>query len=124
MARLAEIVFDSLQPARRARFWAQALEGYRVRAYDVAEIHRLAALGHTPETDPTVAVDEPGPTLFFQLTDRRKTTRSRLHLDLRAEHRREEVDRLCALGASVRDVHETYSVLLDPEGNEFCVQDA
>jgi len=26
---------------------------------------------------------------------------------------------LCALGASVRDVHETYSVLLDLEGNEF-----
>ena len=28
-----------------------------------------------------------------------------------------------ALGAGVRDEHDTFTVMLDPEGNEFCVLD-
>jgi hypothetical protein len=62
MARIKEIVFDAAQPARLARFWAAALDGYAVREYDAAEIARLAGLGLDPETDPTVAVDGDGPT--------------------------------------------------------------
>jgi len=57
MARLTEIVFDALSPARLARFWAAVLETYEVRAYDPAEAARLASLGYTPETDPSVAID-------------------------------------------------------------------
>jgi len=49
VAELAEIVFDSLHPARLARFWTAALEGFEVRGYDDAEIDRLTALGRTPE---------------------------------------------------------------------------
>ena len=64
--RLRDIVIDAREPARLARFWAEALDGYAVREYDDAELHRLAAQGLTPETDPSVAVDGPGPTLFFQ----------------------------------------------------------
>jgi hypothetical protein len=33
------------------------------------------------------------------------------------------VARLEALGARVRDVHADFTVMLDPEGNEFCVQE-
>jgi hypothetical protein len=123
MARIREIVIDAAAPAALARFWAAALDGYRVRPYDAAEIARLAAQGRTPETDPAVAVDGPGPTLFFQETAERKRGRNRLHLDLVAGPRDGEVARLVALGATVRDRRATYSVLLDPEGNEFCVQD-
>ncbi len=123
MARIREIVIDALEPAALARFWAAALDGYAVRAYDEAEIARLAAMGRTPETDASVAVDGPGPTLFFQETAAPKAGRNRLHFDLVGGSRASEIQRLCALGATIRDEHETYSTLQDPEGNEFCVQD-
>ena len=90
MARLREIVVDAEDPPRLARFWAAALDGYAVRAYDAAEIARLAALGLTPDTDPTVAVDGPGPTLFFQL-GRPPPPGGRLHLDLAGGPRAAEV---------------------------------
>ena len=122
MARLREIVFDSEQPAKLARFWAKALDGYSVRPYGDAEIQRLAARGLTPETDPAVAVDGPGPVLFFQQRHP-GASRGPVHLDLEAADRPAEVARLRALGASVRDEHEGYTVLLDPEGNAFCVVD-
>jgi hypothetical protein len=123
MARLKEIVIDALDPPRLARFWAAALNGYAVRAYDAAEIARLAEQGLTPETDPTVAIDGPGPTLFFQRTAGRRGE-GRLHLDLVGGPRAAEVARLEALGAIVRDVHDRYTVMLDPEGNRFCVQES
>jgi glyoxalase superfamily protein len=121
MARLREIVFDSLEPAKLARFWAQALDGYAVRPYDDAELARLAALGLTPETDPSVLVDGPGPLLCFQRVSQRKVTRNRLHLDVAAPDRAREVARLTALGASFVREAAGYTVLRDPEGNELCV---
>jgi hypothetical protein len=123
IAELADIVIDSLHPAGLARFWAAVLQGYSVRDYDAAEIERLAELGFTPETDPAVAVDGPGPTLFFQVTELPKRERNRIHLDLVGVDRDQEVERLTALGASVRDVRSDHTVLLDPESNEFCVKD-
>ncbi len=122
MARLKEIVVDALHPARLARFWAEALEGYAVRPYDEAELARLAERGVTPETDPHVAVDGEGPTLFFQQTEIAKSARNRIHLDLACRARADEVARLERLGARVREVRATHTVMLDPEGNEFCVQ--
>jgi hypothetical protein len=124
VARIREIVIDAFKPVALARFWAAALEGYAVRAYDAAELERLAARGRTPETDPNVAVDGPGPTLFFQETTAAKAGRNRVHLDLVGAGRPAEVARLRALGATVREERATYTVMLDPEGNEFCVQDA
>lgn len=121
--RIREIVIDARNPPALARFWAAALDGYAVRPYDDAEIARLAAMGRSPDTDPAVALDGDGPTIFFQETTEPKAGRNRLHFDLTGSPRASETDRLCALGATVRDQHETYSVLLDPEGNEFCVRD-
>ena len=124
MAKLTEIVIDAGHPAALARFWAAALDGYDVRPYDGAEIARLAKLGFTPETDPSVMVDGPGLTLCFQLKAEPKTARNRVHVDIAAGSRRTEVARLTALGARVRDEHDGFTVMLDPEGNEFCVVDA
>ncbi len=106
-----------------ARFWAGVLDDYAIRAYDVDEIARLASIGLTPETDTAVALDGSGPTLFFQKTRQAKLGRNRVHLDLRCDSRVEEVARLERLGASVREVRSTYTVMFDPEGNEFCVQE-
>ncbi len=123
MARIRDIVVDAVRPAALARFWAEVLDGYQIRSYEAAELERLSGLGLTPETDPAVAVDGPGPTLWFQQAPERKRTRNRVHLDLVGADRGTEVARLCALGASVRDEHGDHSVLQDPEGNEFCVLD-
>jgi hypothetical protein len=56
-----------------------------------------------------------------------KTVKNRLHLDLTtgAADREAEIGRLLALGARRVDVgqtgQESWTVLADPEGNEFCV---
>ena len=123
MAALREIVVDCVHAPSLARFWAAVLDGYDVLPYDDAEIERLAGLGLTPETDPTVGVGGPGPTLFFQQVPERKTVKNRVHLDVEAPDRAAEVERLVALGASVHSVHDRWTTLLDPEGNEFCVSE-
>ncbi len=123
MARIRDIVIDCANAPALARFWASVLDGYDVRAYDQNEIARLAEQGFTPETDPAVAVDGPGPTLFLQQVPESKVTRNRVHLDITGEDRSEEVERLRGLGATVRAERETFTVMQDPEGNEFCVRE-
>ncbi len=126
MAQLVEIVIDCLNPARLAGFWAEALSDYHVRPYTDEDLARLAGAGLTPETDTSVAVDGDGhgPILWFQKTETPKShERNRLHLDIRGEDRATEVARLLTLGATIRDEHTAYTVMLDPDGNEFCVQD-
>jgi len=121
MGALDQIVFDCERAPVLARFWASVLDGYRVRAYDDGEIARLAALGFTPETDPTVLVDGPGPSLCFQQVATLCAARGRMHLDVAVSDRASEVARLCALGASVQREASSYTVMQDPEGNRFCV---
>jgi predicted enzyme related to lactoylglutathione lyase len=57
-----------------------------------------------------------------------KRTKNRLHFDLNAEDaedRLAEIDRILALGATRVDIgqtgEESWTVLADPEGNEFCI---
>jgi hypothetical protein len=121
MAQLHEIVVDCENPAKLARFWAAVLDGYAVRPYDAAEIERLAASGLTPETDPTVMVDGPGPKLCFQRVPGRRYENNRMHVDVAAPDRQAEVGRLLALGATVARAAKGYTVMHDPEGNQFCV---
>jgi hypothetical protein len=121
MGTIREIVFDCESAPKLARFWAEILDGYAVRPYDQTEIDRLAGLGLTPETDPTVMVDGPGPVLCFQQVPTRKYENNRLHLDISVPDRRQQVDRILALGGTI--VRETpgYTVMHDPEGNQFCI---
>jgi hypothetical protein len=123
MGRLKEIVFDADHPAALARFWAQVIDGYAVRPYDDAEIARLAGLGFTPETDPVVMVDGPGPSLCFQIFPGAKNVRNRVHVDVSVDDRPTEVARLVALGASVARQADGYTVMRDPEGHNFCLVD-
>jgi hypothetical protein len=122
MGRLKEIVFDCTHAAPLARFWAELIEGYAVRAYDDEEITRLAALGYTPDTDPVVMVDGPGPTLCFHEIERGRV-QGRIHLDIAVSDRPAERARVLALGATVVREAATYTVMADPEGNHFCLVD-
>ncbi|MEZ2132128.1 MULTISPECIES: VOC family protein [unclassified Sinorhizobium] len=121
MGRLKEIVIDCDVPSRVARFWAQVLDDYEIAPYDDAELARLAALGLTPETDPTVMVEGPGTRLCFQLRPGERPARNRLHVDVAATDRAKEVARLLSLGATFVREMDSYTVLNDPEGNNFCV---
>jgi hypothetical protein len=123
MGRLREIVIDADHPASLARFWAAAVDGYAVRPYDDAEIARLAKMGLTPETDRFVLIDGPGPIICCQLRSGPRLERNRVHLDLATLDRAAEVARLVALGASFWFEETNFTVLRDPEGNQFCVAD-
>lgn len=128
--RIDSIVFDCLDAAPLARFWAAAL-GWTVAPYDDEELERLASKGiYDPEEDPSVMVEPPNgtdlPVLFFTEVPEEKLAKNRLHLDLSADGAVEdEVQRLEGLGASVRNWAEEggsmWCVMLDPQGNEFCV---
>lgn len=129
--RIDAIVFDCRDAAPLARFWAKTL-GWNLAPYDEVELSRLAAKGITdPEEDPTVMVEPPGdavdlPVLFFKEVSEGKIAKNRVHLDVVADEELEvEVERLEGLGASIHSWAEgdggIWCVMLDPEGNEFCV---
>ena len=123
MGKLTQIVVDCEHPAALARFWAAALDDFEVLAYDDDEIARLAALGRTPETDTFVVVVGPCVELGFQQTDVLDIPKKPIHVDLSASDRELEVERLVALGATVRERFDDHTWMLDPEGNDFCVTD-
>lgn len=61
--------------------------------------------------------------MWFVRVPEPKTAKNRLHFDLRAPGRIEdEVRRLIALGATVRNEGDNLVVMEDPDGNEFCVE--
>jgi hypothetical protein len=115
---------DCAQPSALARFWADAL-GWTVRAYSDDDIAGLAAEGLTPETDHSVCVDPPDPsfpTLWFNRVPEPKVGKVRIHLDVNVDAA-DGVERLIALGASVlqeRPGGNDWTIMADPEGNEFC----
>ncbi len=145
MATSIQVVFDTADPDREARFWADAL-GYVLQpppegfaSWDAF----LAAQGipeeRWHEASAVVDPDGRGPRLFFQVVPEGKTAKNRMHMDLNVsgprgtplEERKRRVDaevaRLKALGASdargAMEKEEDYWVRMnDPEGNEFCVQ--
>ena len=96
-----------------ARFWTQAL-GWKI----LSERENEIVIG-TGENAPVGIC-------FMPVTDP-KTVKNRVHIDLTtsAADRDREIDRLLALGARRVDIGQTgaesWTVLADPEGNEFCV---
>ena len=109
------VCVDSTDPARVARFWQAAL-GWR-RTYEEADEVVLEPPAGSPE-------DGVSPDLVFLRVPEGKAVKNRLHLDLRPLDQAAEVARLEGLGARRVDVgqgDETWVVLADPDGNEFCV---
>jgi catechol 2,3-dioxygenase-like lactoylglutathione lyase family enzyme len=117
--RISELVLDCLDPQRLATFWAEVL-GWEVLEENVEE--GWVAIG---PRDP--GFGGPQPILVLSRTDEPKAQKLRLHIDVSATDRdqADELERLLALGAVPADVgqqgHETWHVLADPEGNEFCL---
>jgi len=95
-----------------ASFWEHAL-GYRRTFQDDTEVALSAPEG--------VQAND---LLLLRVPDR-KEGKNRLHLDLRPDDQGVEVQRLESLGATRVDIgqdgDESWVVMADPEGNEFCV---
>jgi hypothetical protein len=113
------VTFDRHDPVRVGAFWAETL------TYDM---HRGAEeFGEIALSDPTGT----GPDIYLMTVPESKVVKNRVHLDLQAEPTMEaEVARLEAAGASVLATHQDpegfvdpyiWTVMKDPEGNEFCV---
>ena len=107
------IVVDTHDLPGLARFWAQVLH-WQV----LSEREHEVVIG--PEVDASVGM------CFMPVADE-KQTKNRLHLDLTTgpEDRDSEIERILDLGARRVDIgqtgNESWTVLADPEGNEFCV---
>src|SRR5690349_18275600 len=111
VSRWEQIVVDAEDPARLARWWAEAL-GYQVVHEEPDEVQ----IRRTPD-------ELPG--LLFTPVPEAKTVKNRLHLDLRPDDQEAEVERLVNMGARPADIGQgevSWVVLADPEGNESCVQ--
>ena len=105
-----QVVVDAADPARLGRWWQEAL-GWVVVNEDPEEFE----IRPGPERLPGL--------LFVAVPDE-KASKNRLHLDFRPEDQAAEVERLVGLGATRVDIgqgDQTWEVLADPEGNEFCV---
>ena len=113
--RVGEIVMDCADHELVVPFWLAAMGDYErhdVNEQYVAIAPREGGAGRPP--------------ILFQKVPEAKTVKNRVHLDLRGESMAVEVLRLTALGATViaeRTLGERlrWTVMADPEGNEFCV---
>ena len=120
-SRLTEVVIDCHRPRELAEFWAAVL-GYEV----IDEGEDFAEIGSWQPTVEAVRAQVMPPTLMFIRVPESKTVKNRLHLDVSPVDRAQadEVERILALGARHVDIgqgEQTWVVLADPEGNEFCV---
>jgi hypothetical protein len=106
------VTFDCENPRRLASFWSEAT-------------------GYEPvmETDDFVGLAAPDKRgvrgiLFWKVPEPR-TTKNRMHVDLASKAPDEEIERLVSLGATRVERREgngrSWTVMLDPEGNEFCI---
>lgn len=105
-----QLIVDARDAVNLGRWWQEAL-GWVVVNDDPEEFE----IRPSPDRLPG---------LLFVPVDEPKTAKNRLHLDFRPEDQQAEVDRLLGLGATPADVgqgEQSWVVLADPEGNEFCV---
>ena len=115
--RITELVLDARDPELLARFWCEVL-GY-------VELERVE--GDIEIGPPGVGFGGPQPTIVLSQTDEPKAGKLRLHIDVNATDREQddELERLLAAGARRVDIGQTgaesWHVLADPEGNEFCL---
>jgi Glyoxalase-like domain len=119
MSRLKDVCVDCTDPWSLSHWWAHVL-GYRIRPHTEADLEELRARGiYSVEDDPFIAldpVDETGSPVWFNRVPEPKTVKNRVHLDVYGD-----VEDLLARGATLIERHPRWTVMADPEGNEFCV---
>jgi predicted enzyme related to lactoylglutathione lyase len=106
-----DIVIDCADPEGLAEFWAAALGYDKVGMFDPYFVLAARERSHPP--------------VILQRVPEAKTTKARIHFDLRVSNIEAEATRLEALGARRIDIGQGenpgWIAMADPEGNEFCV---
>ena len=139
-----QVTFDCINPDRVAQFWAKVLD-YKIQdpPPGFASWPDFLKAQNIPEEqwDKASALIDPegnGPRLFFQKVPEGKKIKNRVHLDVnvggsratpepeRRQRVNQKVEQLVGAGATkVREFNEmgeSWIVMQDPEGNEFCLQ--
>ncbi|VAW06105.1 hypothetical protein MNBD_ACTINO02-218 [hydrothermal vent metagenome] len=106
------VMIDCADATVMARFWGELLQledlGTRANYTWLGPINRDGVIS-----------------LGFQQVDEPKTTKNRIHLDMRSRDVKATVARVVSLGGSHMADHQlddiAWAVVTDPEGNEFCV---
>jgi len=106
------VTFDCADPRGLAAFWSE-ITGYQ----SIADEDDFAALP-APDNRSVRGI------LFWRVSEP-KTAKSRMHIDLATKDPEDEIERLVGLGATMVEFREghgsSWTVMLDPEGNEFCI---
>ncbi len=134
MASSFQVTIDAAAPRVLGGFWCEVL-GYIEQppppGFGTWE-DALDAFGiDRSDPDRAFAIVDPegaGPRVFFLKVPEGKTAKNRVHLDVRvgADVMHARADALVALGAAVVGEFDEpeghWIAMLDPEGNEFCIQ--
>jgi predicted enzyme related to lactoylglutathione lyase len=108
--RFSEICIDAHDIDALASWWSNVL-GWPAEPTDDGDVILRAPAGAGPDW------------LFLAVPDD-KVVKNRIHFDLTPDDQQAEVDRVLGLGARHVDIgqgDQTWVVLADPEGNEFCI---
>ena len=114
LARAGAIMLDCTDLDTMVEFWGTILG--------------LEPRGRYPNYIFMSRLGKAGPALAFQLVPEAKTTKNRMHLDLAVADMEAFVATAESMGATCLSTHEMdngfrWTVLADPEGNEFCVSE-
>ena len=116
VGRWSSVQIDCADPVSLAAFWAQ------IFGSELGE-----PLGDPPHYVSVTPTASGGPWISFQRVPEGKTVKNRLHLDVIVDDLDEGTARVESLGGrrtETPDLEEygfRWRVMLDPEGNEFCL---
>ncbi len=111
--RFSEICVDASDIHTLGRWWSTVLD-WPLEVTEDGDIVLRAPAGAGPDW------------LFIEVPEG-KTVKNRIHFDFTPDDQQAEVDRVIGLGARHVDIgqgEQTWVVLADPEGNEFCILSA
>jgi predicted enzyme related to lactoylglutathione lyase len=112
-ARVGNITFDCGDVLKLAAFWSAVLG----RPIDKGSSEHFASIGGADGA-------RPEPAWYFSKVPEPRQAKNRVHVDL-VDPDPHAVDEMVRLGATVIGEHRMpghgWTVLQDPEGNEFCV---
>jgi predicted enzyme related to lactoylglutathione lyase len=118
IGRILVVQIDCADPLGLSSFWSQLL-GMEVEEV-LGEPPHYVNLAPPPDLPSSVG-------LALQRVPEAKQVKNRLHLDIEVDHVDSATERVLSLGggrASTPDVSEhgyKWRVMVDPEGNEFCL---
>ncbi len=127
---LGNVTFSSAAPRRLGAFWSEALgwpeqdvpDDFLQMLWD-AGLDRAEYEAYYSTLNP----DGTRPRFLFQRREKSRPDHYPIHLDFWADDRESEIERLGSLGAAVEQTKRagdrTWTIMRDPEGNPFCVEE-